>query len=208
MFMHHKPAEASSKTTLTASEERAMNNVELGRRIKQLRLAQALTLKDIESKVGVSATHVSEIERGKTSPTVGALAKIAEALEVNPSFLVDLPVGDDVSFTRKGEREFIVGPKNEARWEILTTERPFAELSLLLLELEPEMKEPLIRPPRPGDKFLYILDGVLQIELGDEKFVLRKGDSVHFKASMATKLLNLGERACRVFWADWPRFTL
>ena len=70
-----------------------MNNTELGRRIKQLRLAQALTLKDIESKGGVSATHVSEIERGKTSPTVGALAKIAEALEVNPSFLVDLPVG-------------------------------------------------------------------------------------------------------------------
>jgi transcriptional regulator with XRE-family HTH domain len=192
----------------SASEERAMNNVELGRRIKQLRLAQALTLKDIESKVGVSATHVSEIERGKTSPTVGALAKIAEALEVNPSFLVDLPVGDHISFTRKGEREFIIGPKTGARWEILTTERPFAELSLLLLELEPEMKDPLIRPPRPGDKFLYILDGVLQIELGDEKFVLRKGDSVHFKASMPTKLLNLGERVCRVFWADWPRFTL
>ena len=185
-----------------------MNNVELGRRIKQLRLAQALTLKDIESKVGVSATHVSEIERGKTSPTVGALAKIAEALEVNPSFLVDLPVGDEISYTRRGDREFIVGPKNEARWEILTTERPFAELSLLVLELEPEMKEPLVRPPRPGDKFLYILDGVLQIELGDEKFVLRKGDSVHYKASMPTKLLNLGERVCRVFWADWPRFTI
>ncbi len=72
---------------------RIVNNLELGKRIKQLRLSQGFTLKDIESKVGVSATHVSEIERGKTSPTVGALAKIASALQVNPSFLVDLPVG-------------------------------------------------------------------------------------------------------------------
>ena len=48
-----------------------MNGLELGRRVKQLRLQKGMTLKEIESKVGVSATHVSEVERGKTSPTVG-----------------------------------------------------------------------------------------------------------------------------------------
>ncbi len=65
------PAEENAPMTLSASEERAMNNIELGRRIKQLRLAQALTLKDIESKVGVSATHVSEIEREEPPRRLG-----------------------------------------------------------------------------------------------------------------------------------------
>jgi len=185
-----------------------MNASEFGKRIKQLRLSQGFTLKDIEASVGVSATHVSEIERGKTTPTVGALAKIAQALQVNPSFLVDLPVGEDVSFTREGERDLLVGPRNGARWEILTTEKPSAELSLFVLDLEPEMTDPLVRTPRSGDKFLHVIEGVLQIELGDQRFVLRRGDSIHFKASQPLKLLNLGDRTCRVFWADWPRFTL
>ena len=185
-----------------------MDNLELGKRIKHLRLTQGFTLKDIESKVGVSATHVSEIERGKTSPTVGALAKIASALQVNPSFLVDLPIGDDVSTTRKEDRYRLVGSRNGAMWEILTGERPDAELSLFMLELSPEMKTPIEQTPRAGDKFLYVVDGVAQIELGDEQTVLRKGDSIHFKASRLVRLLNVGDSTCRIFWAAWPRFTI
>lgn len=73
------------------------NGMELGRRVKQLRLQKGMTLKEIEAKVGVSATHVSEVERGKTSPTVGALSKIAAALEVNASYLIDFPIGQEVS---------------------------------------------------------------------------------------------------------------
>jgi len=185
-----------------------MNNLELGRRIKQLRLSQGFTLKDIEARVGVSATHVSEIERGKTSPTVGALGKIAEALQVNPSFLVDLPVGDEISHTREGDRDRVVGPRNGAAWELLTTEKPYAELSLFVLDLGPDMGEPLVRPSRPGDKFLYVIQGTLQIELRDQSQVLHEGDSIHFKASIPIKLLNLGPTPCRVFWVDWPRFTM
>lgn len=185
-----------------------MNTVELGRRIKQLRLAQGFTLKEIEAKVGVSATHVSEIERGKTSPTVGALAKIAAALQVNPSFLVDLPVGDEVSFTRKPERDRLVAARNGAQLEILTRDRPYAELSLFILELAQDMKTPLEQTPRSGDRFLHVVDGILQLELGEEKLVLRRGDSVHFRASRPARLLNLGDGPCRVFMAVWPRLTL
>ena len=61
---------------------------ELGRRIKMLRIAAGLTLKDLEERGGISATHVSEIERGKASPTIGALARIAHALGVRPAVLL------------------------------------------------------------------------------------------------------------------------
>ncbi|NNF06019.1 MAG: helix-turn-helix transcriptional regulator [Candidatus Eisenbacteria bacterium] len=184
------------------------DNVELGRRIKQLRLAQGYTLKDIESKVGVSATHVSEVERGKTSPTVGALGKIADALDVNPSFLVDIPVGETVSITRGDERVVLIGPNENARWEILTSENPYAELSLFVLVLEADMKKPLVRTPRPGDKFMHVISGIIEVELSEEKFLLRKGDSIHFKSSMPLKILNLSDSESRIFWADWPRYTL
>lgn len=185
-----------------------MNNLDLGKRIKQLRLSQGFTLKDIESKVGVSATHVSEIERGKTSPTVGALSKIATALQVNPSFLVDLPVGDDVSHTTHGKRYRLMGAQNGAQWEVLTGEQPFAELSLFMLDLPREMGEPLDQEPRTGDKFLHVIQGALEVRIEEEKTTLHEGDSIHFKASQKAKLLNVGESHCRVFVAAWPRFTV
>ena len=63
----------------------------LGKRLRRIRQERGLTLKQIEAKVGVSATHVSEIERGNTSPTIRALERIASALGVAPSYLIDIP---------------------------------------------------------------------------------------------------------------------
>ena len=57
-----------------------LDKAELGSRIKKTREAKHLTLKSIEASAGISATHISEIERGKTSPTLGALLRIAGAL--------------------------------------------------------------------------------------------------------------------------------
>jgi transcriptional regulator with XRE-family HTH domain len=184
-----------------------MNGLELGRRVKQLRLQKGLTLKEIESKVGVSATHVSEVERGKTSPTVGALCKIAAALGVNASYLIDFPLGQLVSVTRPGSRpKLTTGDRVEA--EILTREQPYADISLLLVTLQPDMKEKFIRDARPGDKFLHVIDGLVEIAVGEKTFLLKRGDSLHFKASQPQWLQNMGDRPCRILWADWPRYTL
>src|SRR5881396_2893348 len=77
----------------------------LGRRIKLLRVAMGLTLKDLEERGGISATHVSEIERGRASPTVGALGRIALALGTRPATLLDPLVLPEVSAMRSGDRD-------------------------------------------------------------------------------------------------------
>lgn len=186
-----------------------MNGLELGRRVKQLRLHKGLTLKEIEAKVGVSATHVSEVERGKTSPTVGALSKIALALEVNASFLIDFPMGRVVSVTRPGSRLELNTSDHAASMEVLTREQPYAELSFFLVTLAPDQKGKIVREARPGDKLIHVLDGVLEISVGvGRTYILKRGDTLHFKASHPQELRNLGERPSRLIWADWPRFTL
>ena len=62
---------------------------ELGRRIKKTREEKHQTLKAIEAAAGISATHISEIERGKTSPTLGALLRIARALGRDPAYFLE-----------------------------------------------------------------------------------------------------------------------
>ena len=62
---------------------------ELGKRVKKVRESMHLTLKNIEARAGISATHISEIERGKTSPTLGALIRISKALGKEPAYFVE-----------------------------------------------------------------------------------------------------------------------
>jgi len=60
----------------------------VGTRIRALRGTRGLTLRDVEARSGFSATHVSEIERGRTSPTIPVLVGIADALGVDPNVLL------------------------------------------------------------------------------------------------------------------------
>ena len=78
----------------------------LGERIKQFRLSRNLTLKEVEQKAKVSATHVSEIERGLTSPTVGSLTKIAHALGTEPGYFLQTGDYPGVSVVRSDRRSF------------------------------------------------------------------------------------------------------
>ncbi len=68
----------------------------LGSRVREIRQRRKMTLKDVEQSSGLSATHISEIERGMTSPTVGALIRIAGALEKDPGFFVEPRELDEV----------------------------------------------------------------------------------------------------------------
>ena len=64
-----------------------------------------MTLKNVEAKASISATHISEIERGKTSPTIGALLRIADALEKDPAYFIEADELDDVSFIALEDRQ-------------------------------------------------------------------------------------------------------
>ena len=77
---------------------------ELGRRLRLARFRRGFTLKDVARRCGMSATHISEVERGKTSPTIGALQRIANALGDNPSVFVTDESLPRVALTGAGSR--------------------------------------------------------------------------------------------------------
>ena len=129
----------------------APNGAALGRRIRSLRIEKGLTLKQIEARVGISATHVSEVERGRTSPTVGALARIAEALGVRPSHLIDFPVGKPQTISRRGSRLQLAAPDGRASSDVLIPADPEAEVSMFLVTLAPGFTEGAGRRPQFGD---------------------------------------------------------
>src|ERR1700704_5705584 len=86
--------------TASAAEQPAT----VGPRIRALRDAMGLSLRDLAERSGVSAPMLSQVERGETSPTLAVAAKIAAGLELSLSQLLRLDEGATVSVSRASGR--------------------------------------------------------------------------------------------------------
>ncbi len=159
-----------------------MDAQEIGRRIKRIRQERGLTLKAVEAACGVSATHVSEIERGATSPTIGALARIAGALGKRTAyFLEENEIGDVSLVTRAGRvRETVSGGTTVER---LTSAIPGGCVQVLRIRLAPGQGHRRERHTHDGTEVLLVMDGRVRVEVGTQAVDLRAGDAIHFAAS-------------------------
>jgi transcriptional regulator with XRE-family HTH domain len=178
--------------------------VDVGKRIKEYRQRYNLTLKEIESRVDVSATHVSEIERGKTSPTVGALSKIAAALEVDPALFLAGDNLPDVAVSRAGERSVVRFEQERLGLEALSGAVPSQALSVVLMTWEPGTGH---GPPRvrEGEEFGLVISGKLDVRVGEQTYVVCEGDSIHFRADVPHSVANAGDGPCHAIWATSPK---
>src|SRR6059058_3192157 len=94
----------------------------LGSRIRSLREAMDLSLRDLAERSGVSAPMLSQVERGETSPTLHVARRIAAGLELRLSQLLRLDEDGAVTVVRKSERR--KGGRSGHRYEILTAPLP------------------------------------------------------------------------------------
>lgn len=182
-------------------------NHDLGRRVKRIRIERGFTLKDVEAKVGVSATHLSEVERGKTSPTIGILGKIARALEIEPAFLVDMPSPRLLHVAPRGQRGAFAMDHGRVVAESLTNGLPRSELTTVLVTMPPGPSAPHVQQ-HDGEEFALVLGGCLEVHVGERTLRLETGDSVHFRAATAHAVRNPGAEPCTVLWASSPKVTL
>src|SRR3979409_120756 len=92
---------------MTVIAESAASPEALGARVRALREAMSLSLRDLGERSGVSAPMLSQVERGETSPTLAVEAKIAAGLEVTLSTLLRLDEGEHVVVSRAGDRRLL-----------------------------------------------------------------------------------------------------
>lgn len=181
--------------------------VELGRRIKMLRVARGMTLKDLEVRGGISATHVSEIERGKASPTVGALGRIARALGLRPATLVEPRQLPEITVTRASEAAARTVRWGEASLESVTEPIQGACLSMHRLTL-PIAREAALTHRHEGEEWVTVLTGTAEIKVDGVAFVLREGDSLHFRAHRTHSYANLASSPATLLVVGRPRLAL
>jgi transcriptional regulator with XRE-family HTH domain len=171
----------------------------VGPRIRALRDAMGLSLRDLSDRSGVSAPMLSQVERGETSPTLAVAAKIAAGLELTLSQLLRLDEGQHVSVSRASGRR--VSTRGGHRIEELTPPLPGqrADVSLHVLEpgattggrTDPPMHEPGSR------ETAVVLAGTLALIVDGTRYELPEGDGVTFDADLPHHFENDGEEPTR-----------
>ncbi len=173
----------------------------VGPRIRALRDAMGLSLRDLAERSGVSAPMLSQVERGETSPTLASAAKIASGLELTLSQLLRLDEGQHVAVSRASERRHY--ERGGHRIDEMTPPMPGqrADVSLHVLEpgattggrTDPPMHEPGSR------ETAVVLAGTLALVVDGSRYDLQEGDSVTFDADLPHHFENDGEEPTRFF---------
>ena len=159
----------------------------VGPRVRALREAMDLSLRDLADRCGVSAPMLSQVERGETSPTLAVAAKIASGLELPLSQLLRLDEADGVTVVRADGR-LLGGRSDGHRYEVLTPAVPGqrAEVSLHTLASGSATGGPGDPPiHEPGSReTAVVLAGELQLVCDGVAHDLGEGDAVTFDADL------------------------
>ncbi|MCK5595908.1 MAG: helix-turn-helix transcriptional regulator [Candidatus Eisenbacteria sp.] len=178
-----------------------LDKAELGRRVKLERLAKSMTLKQVADSSGMSPTHISEIERGKTSPTVGALRKIAGALRKETAFFVESKPLPRISIVKKEDRETVLLPGVDEAFvtaRALTTGIPAGRVSGVLID---EDEGGVLAPKtHEGEEVLLVMNGQARVKVGGDDFVLRNGDCLHYSAKKEHAAEFTGKGRNKALW--------
>ena len=172
---------------------------ELGKRLKAVRLQKGLTLKEVELLSGVSMTHTSQIERGMTSPTVGALEKLAKALDKTASYFIEDSILDDVSHLSRSERNVLVNQESGMRFEGLSNGVLGSLLHFYYVHATPVMRDPELRS-HSGEEALLVLKGSLDVVIGEKRYRLKNGDSIHFKSEKPHAYFSTARSGAEAIW--------
>ena len=171
-----------------------LNKEELGRRLRMARFEKGLTLKEVAARCGMSATHISEVERGKTSPTIGALERISEALEENPANFVREESFPRVLITYASDEteNFLKDSKDEVtRYDLLSRGLPDGMLQISEHRMPPGTRT--VGNPRIAESTVVCLSGMVRITASGESHVLREGDTMQFRLDDGYEIEVLGD---------------
>lgn len=169
-----------------------------GQKIKKLRTAQSLSLKDLSDRSGVSVSMISQIERRNTDPTLTTLYKLCKGLDVSISTLL----GTDeqaLQLVRKGEHKTISFPQSNSKYELLT---PINEgtIEMIKIHLEPGQEDQQLIE-HSGEECGYVLHGEMTIVLGEDEHILYEGDSIRFKSMTPHRFFNHTDETAVSVWS-------
>ena len=175
--------------------------MDIGKRIKELRLANQLTQHELALRAEVTKGFISLLERNKSSVSLDTLLEVLTVLGENLSMFFS---ADTFKLFVFGKQDRVqVNNQGIAKFELLIPGSTTMAMEPCLLVLAP--KERLSHGgPHNGEELGYVIRGRVSISLGRKSSIAKAGNCFSYKAHEEHSILNVGRSSAEVLLVTWP----
>lgn len=176
--------------------------MEFGKQVKLIRKKRDMSLQDLSALSKVSASMLSQIERGEKNPTISVACQIAEALNTTLSALLDQQEKRDIVVIRKENRPVYYDENSGFQRHLLSPSFPSRGIEFVKNVIPPFSESGVFPAHKSGVKeYIYVEKGCLKVELANGVYSeqLNEGDSFFFEADTEHRFINDSNDECNYF---------
>jgi transcriptional regulator with XRE-family HTH domain len=176
--------------------------MDIGKKIRALRLGNALTQEELANRLELTKGYISQLENNLTSPSMQTLFSILEVLgtDIHEFF------SKEEEQTAVYKREDFYVKENIELKHMISWIVPNAlkyEMEPIIIDLEPGGQS-VIDDPHAGEEFGYVLEGQVTLVLNKKRHVIRKGETFYYQANKEHYLSNNSLQHAKVLWISTP----
>lgn len=168
----------------------------IAERLAALRKLNGLTLEELAQRASLTKSYLSKLERGLSSPTIGTVLKLAEALSVTVDQLISsssraneilhVKAGDRIPFSPSTERHGYT-------YEAIAAERPDKAMQPFIMLPPFTLAEDQPMASHAGEELIFVVSGQMEVLFDDRTVRMSAGDSLYFNASIPHRSRSVGK---------------
>lgn len=174
----------------------------IGKKIYDRRKELNLSLRTLGKMTNLSASFLSQVENDLTSPSISSLQAIATALRIPMFTFLDDDNQTEV-VVRRDARKKLSFPHSHIVYELLTSDLS-RQMMAFLVRLEPGARYQAQRLYRPTEEMMYVLQGEMDICVGERIYRLNTGDCIYYDGMQLKEYVSVGEKELCVLCSMTP----
>lgn len=187
------------------NEEASMFNI--GIRIRDIRKQKEITLIELSKMTGVAQATLSRIETGDMLGTIECHHRVANALGISLSELYD-GLDDRTAKTHHSKKNETANVSSfqgdKVRIELRTSKALKKKLLPIVITLKGNSETEEERAEKSVEKFIYVIDGDITVNLNKQDFALKQDESLYFDGSLPHRIINKASKIAKVIAVSSP----
>ena len=172
------------------TKTRKRRTVNLGSEIRRLRKKSGLSLEELAKQTGLTEDYLARIEEETEIPPVGAMLQISRVLSLDAGKLLSQGEAED---RKRKKRESYQKRRRSYAYKTLAPGGTTMHLKAFLVTIDAHQDHDMVDYRHDGEEFLYVLEGKVNVSVGENQYKLAKGKSLHFNSAIPHMLRNPGD---------------
>ncbi len=175
---------------------------QLGQRIRTAREQKKLTLDELALKTGLTKSFLSQVERGKSNPSLSSIRLIVQELNIPLVSLFENPTKNlSGVVVRKNKRKNFQLPDSTLNFELLSPDLK-RQMEIIRVIAPPDGRSEYMA--HEGEEWGYVVKGRIRLTVGNEEFELEEGDTAYYSSEIPHGWVNETDDEVELIWAITP----